>query len=327
MATVGERAGLVAAAGQVGTEPDGSRDRGRKRSGMVVPRVFSTEGISPFDQVDWDLRTAEIKDERGRVIFQQVDCEIPRGWSQLATNVVASKYFYGDVASGNGCPGRGEAGVLGSPADRPRDPDDRRLGPGRRLLRHRRGRRAVLRRADGPLPATSTARSTRRSGSTWGCFTATGSPVRPTTGDGTRRPGLWSGPPAPTRPPGVGLLHPERQRRHGRHHAAGPQRGHALQVRLGDRHRPLDPALQPREALRRRQAVRAGQLHAGLRRHRQRRQVGRQDAPGRQDADPQVLAPRHPRVHRVQDQGGEEGPDPDPRRATRPTSTARPTAR
>ena len=108
MATVGERAGLVTAAGQVGTEPDSSRDRGRKRSGMEVPRVFSTEGVSPFDQVDWELRTAEIKDERGRAIFQQIDCEIPRGWSQLATNVVASKYFYGDVASGNGSPAEGK---------------------------------------------------------------------------------------------------------------------------------------------------------------------------------------------------------------------------
>src|SRR3954447_24508296 len=67
------------------------------RAGMAVPRVFSTEGVSPFDQVDWDLRTAEIKDERGRVIFQQNDCEVPRSWSQLATNVVASKYFYGEI--------------------------------------------------------------------------------------------------------------------------------------------------------------------------------------------------------------------------------------
>jgi len=64
---------------------------------MAVPRVFSSEGVSPFDQVDWELRTAEIKDERGRAIFQQTGCEIPRGWSQLATNVVASKYFYGEL--------------------------------------------------------------------------------------------------------------------------------------------------------------------------------------------------------------------------------------
>jgi ribonucleoside-diphosphate reductase alpha chain len=74
---------------------------------MEVPRVFSVEGKSPYDQVEWDLRTAEIKDERGKAIFQQVGCEIPRTWSQLATNVVASKYFYGDVASGNGSPSEG----------------------------------------------------------------------------------------------------------------------------------------------------------------------------------------------------------------------------
>src|SRR5262249_951961 len=65
--------------------------------GMVVPRGFSTEGVSPYDQVDWEVRTASIKDERGRVIFEQANCEIPRSWSQLATNVVASKYFYGEV--------------------------------------------------------------------------------------------------------------------------------------------------------------------------------------------------------------------------------------
>ena len=108
MAIVGERAGLVTTAGQVGTETEGSKERGRKRTGMEVPRVFSTEGVSPFDRIEWDFRTAEIKDERGRTIFQQTDCEIPRGWSQLATNVVASKYFYGDVASGNGCPSEGK---------------------------------------------------------------------------------------------------------------------------------------------------------------------------------------------------------------------------
>ncbi|MGE3819166.1 MAG: vitamin B12-dependent ribonucleotide reductase [Isosphaeraceae bacterium] len=91
MATVEERA-------KVGSGADSAKGRWRSdRAGMVVPRVFSTEGVSPFDQVDWDLRTAEIKDERGRVIFQQTDCEVPRSWSQLATNVVVSKYFYGEI--------------------------------------------------------------------------------------------------------------------------------------------------------------------------------------------------------------------------------------
>ena len=70
--------------------------RGSARKGLTVPRVFSVEGRSPYDQVEWEPRTAEIKDDRGKVIFTQVDCEFPKGWSQLSTNVVASKYFYGE---------------------------------------------------------------------------------------------------------------------------------------------------------------------------------------------------------------------------------------
>jgi ribonucleoside-diphosphate reductase alpha chain len=73
---------------------------------MVVPRVFSTEGVNPYDQVEWSYRTAAIKDERGNVLFEQTGCEIPASWSQLATNVVVSKYFYGDVTGGND-PGSG----------------------------------------------------------------------------------------------------------------------------------------------------------------------------------------------------------------------------
>ena len=67
-----------------------------KQPGLVFDRVFSSEGVDPFSQVEWELRTASIKDEKGKVIFEQTDCEFPRNWSQLATNVVASKYFYGE---------------------------------------------------------------------------------------------------------------------------------------------------------------------------------------------------------------------------------------
>ena len=97
MATVDDRASAVEL---------GKARRARGRSGMVVPRVFSTEGVSPYDQVEWDRRTAAIKDEKGRVIFEQADCEIPSSWSLLATNVVVSKYFYGDPAGGTD-PARG----------------------------------------------------------------------------------------------------------------------------------------------------------------------------------------------------------------------------
>jgi ribonucleoside-diphosphate reductase alpha chain len=90
MATAGGRA---AAERQRETSARGAA----ARRGLEIPRVFSTEGVSPFDQVEWERRTASIKDERGRVLFEQTDCEIPATWSQLATNVVVSKYFYGEV--------------------------------------------------------------------------------------------------------------------------------------------------------------------------------------------------------------------------------------
>ena len=66
------------------------------RPGLRFDRVFSTKGQDPFAQVEWEQRTAAIKDEKGKVIFEQTDCEFPKNWSQLATNVVASKYFYGE---------------------------------------------------------------------------------------------------------------------------------------------------------------------------------------------------------------------------------------
>src|SRR3954468_2771993 len=91
MATVSERASATA------VEEAKETRAAAARRGMTVPRVFSTEGVSPYDQVDWEQRTAAIKDERGRVIFEQTGCEIPAAWSQLATNVVVSKYFYGEI--------------------------------------------------------------------------------------------------------------------------------------------------------------------------------------------------------------------------------------
>jgi ribonucleoside-diphosphate reductase alpha chain len=63
---------------------------------MRVQRFFTSEGKSPFDEVEIDRRSALIKDEKGKTIFEQTNCEVPKFWSQLATNVVASKYFYGE---------------------------------------------------------------------------------------------------------------------------------------------------------------------------------------------------------------------------------------
>jgi ribonucleoside-diphosphate reductase alpha chain len=67
-----------------------------KRQGLRVERVFSDAKVAPFDQIEWDRRTAEITDDAGKVIFKQENIEVPKSWSQLATKVVVSKYFYGE---------------------------------------------------------------------------------------------------------------------------------------------------------------------------------------------------------------------------------------
>ena len=115
-------------------------------------------------------------------------------------------------------------------------------------------------------------------------------------------------------PAGLGLLHPERQRRHGRASCGWrPARPCSSSSARGPAptSRPSAPARRssPAAASRRGPSASCGSTTPSPR-----RQVGRQDPPRRQDADPQVLAPRHPRVHRVQDQGGAEGPGADPRR-------------
>ncbi len=67
--------------------------------GLVFQRLFSKAGVSPFDEVKWDKRKASITDENGKPIFEQHNVEVPESWSMLATNVVASKYFYGEVGT------------------------------------------------------------------------------------------------------------------------------------------------------------------------------------------------------------------------------------
>ena len=67
--------------------------------GLEYERFFSQEGIDPFDEVEWDVRSAVIGNEKGSVVFEQRDVEIPRFWSQQATNIVVSKYFRGQIGT------------------------------------------------------------------------------------------------------------------------------------------------------------------------------------------------------------------------------------
>ncbi len=78
---------------------DGAGKRKSRVKGIAVPRIFSQVGVDPFDTLEWERRTAGITDDKGQVIFQQEGVEVPASWSMLATNVVASKYFYGELGT------------------------------------------------------------------------------------------------------------------------------------------------------------------------------------------------------------------------------------
>jgi ribonucleoside-diphosphate reductase alpha chain len=67
--------------------------------GLEYERFFAKEGVDPFDEVEWDLRAAVIGSEKGEVVFEQRDVEIPKFWSQQATNIVVSKYFRGQIGT------------------------------------------------------------------------------------------------------------------------------------------------------------------------------------------------------------------------------------
>jgi ribonucleoside-diphosphate reductase alpha chain len=71
-------------------------------AGVEFPRYFTARleaGKTPYDEVQWETRTATIGNDKGSVIFEQRDIEVPCDWSQTATNIVASKYFHGKLGS------------------------------------------------------------------------------------------------------------------------------------------------------------------------------------------------------------------------------------
>jgi ribonucleoside-diphosphate reductase alpha chain len=76
-----------------------SKSKTKAKPGLALQRFFTTPGRDPFSEVEWELRTASITDGSGKVYFEQTDVEIPKGWSQTATNVVAQKYFRGIVGT------------------------------------------------------------------------------------------------------------------------------------------------------------------------------------------------------------------------------------
>ena len=67
--------------------------------GLIFTRRFTTEGVSPYDEIHWERRTASISDQHGNCIFEQKNVETPADWSMTATNIVASKYLHGRLGT------------------------------------------------------------------------------------------------------------------------------------------------------------------------------------------------------------------------------------
>ena len=74
------------------TEPAAKR-------GLTIKRHFTRPGTHPFEEVEWETRTASLQNEKGQTIFEQRNLEVPKDWSQTATNIVASKYFHGKLGT------------------------------------------------------------------------------------------------------------------------------------------------------------------------------------------------------------------------------------
>ncbi len=73
-----------------------------ERIGVSFPKHFTEKleaGRTPYDEIAWELRTAAIANDKGAIIFEQNDVEVPADWSQTATNIVVSKYFHGRMGS------------------------------------------------------------------------------------------------------------------------------------------------------------------------------------------------------------------------------------
>ena len=284
--------GLSAApAGQTVSSSTGNTEsaettRSRKTQaspGLEFPRFFSTAGVDPFDQVEWESARCHHRQRKGHRCVRTTR-------RRNAEVLVAAGDQHRCLKIFPGACRIARARALGQAADRPRRQHDHRMG----------AQAEVLRVSEAALSAFSDDLEV---------------PARPPEG-GVQQPGLVQlrlreGAAV------LGVLHQRRRRHDGVDPRPRQDRGHAVQVRLRHRQQPLGDPLVEGAARRRRHRLGPGLVHEGLRRLRRRHQVGRQDAPRREDGDPQRRAPRHPRIHQLQGRGREEGVGADRRRLRR----------
>ncbi|MEX0805389.1 MAG: vitamin B12-dependent ribonucleotide reductase [Candidatus Binatia bacterium] len=84
---------------QVNDFSNSNQGEAKVKNGLKVGRYFTRAGINPYDEIEWEIRSAAIVNEQGKVVFEQNNVEIPKAWSLMATNVVVSKYFRGPLGS------------------------------------------------------------------------------------------------------------------------------------------------------------------------------------------------------------------------------------
>ncbi|MXX74668.1 MAG: vitamin B12-dependent ribonucleotide reductase [Holophagales bacterium] len=80
-------------------ESPGAAAKASSPAGLTIERRYTEPGVHPFDRVEWDVRDAVIANEKGETVFEQHGVEVPKAWSQTATNVVVSKYFRGQLGT------------------------------------------------------------------------------------------------------------------------------------------------------------------------------------------------------------------------------------
>ena len=291
---------------------------------MRIERRYTKTGQSPYSSLAFRLATSEIRNPDGSVVFKLENIEVPETWSQVASDVLAQKYFRkagvparlkkveeNDVPSWLWRSVPDEA-ALADPCPRtsasaPRSPPSRfsTAWPAAGPIGAGRAATSPPRRM--PRPSTTSCascsptrwwRRTRRNGSTPACTGPTASTV-PSQGHYLR--GLQDRQADQVQvvlraPAAACLLHPGRRGRpgeRGRHHGPVGARGAPVQVRLRHRLQLLQAARRGREALRRRPLVRPHELPQDRRPGRRRDQVGRHHAPRRQDGRGRRRSPGH----------------------------------
>jgi hypothetical protein len=239
--------------------------------GLTFRRLFSDGVTHPFDAIEWELRTAAITNDKGKVFFEQKDVEVPRAWSMTATNIVTQKYF---------------GGKAGTPE-----------------------RERSVRQLIGRVVETITGYGAKggyfRTAADRDAFRDELTAILVNQAASFNSP-VWFNVGIEPKPQASACFI-----NCGRLDGVDPRprqdRGDALQVRLRHRLEPLLAALLDRVPLLGRHRLGAGFVHEGVRQLRRRHQVGRQDAPGGEDGHPERRSPRRPRVHRLQGEGGAEG--------------------